>query len=137
MDNWKLLIGIWLFLLSGSTLSGWAQDDHRSRAEHIYEHFVAGCGDSIYAALNDEAQKQLSPALFTDTWRQLTAQFGALKSVGTWTQETMQGVELYCRDLTFERCRLRLLVGFDADGRMNTIRVIPAPEQVGCRSKVR
>ena len=131
MDNWKLLIGIWLFLLSGSALSGWAQDDHRSRAERIYEHFMAGCGDSIYAALNDEAQKQLSPALFTDTWRQLTAQFGALKSAGTWTQETMQGVELYCRDLTFERCRLRLLVGFDADGRMNTIRVIPAPEPAG------
>lgn len=34
-------------------------------------------------------------------------------------------------DLTFERYRLRLLVGFDADGRLNTIRVVPAPEPAG------
>lgn len=131
MDNWKITIWALLFLLGGSALKGWAQDDRRARAERIYEHLVEGRGDSIYAALNDEAQRQLSPAVFADTWRQLTGQFGALKSAGAWTQEAVQGVELCRRDLTFERYRLRLLVGFDADGRLNTIRVVPAPEPAG------
>ena len=119
MDNWKITIWALLFLLGGTALKGWAQDDRRARAERIYEHLVEGRGDSIYAALNDEAQRQLSPAVFADTWRQLTGQFGALQSAGAWTQEAVQGVELCRRDLTFERYRLRLLVGFDADGRLS------------------
>lgn len=131
MDNWRLIIGVLLFLLGGSALKGWAQDDRRARAERIYEHLVEGRGDSIYVALNDEGQRQLSPAVFADTWRQLTGQFGALQSAGAWTQEAVQGVELCRRDLTFERYRLRLLVGFDADGRLNIIRVVPAPEPAG------
>ena len=85
MDNWRLFIGVLLFLLGGSALKGWAQDDRRVRAERIYEHLVEGRGDSIYAALNDEAQRQLSPAVFADTWRQLTGQFGALQSAEAWT----------------------------------------------------
>lgn len=131
MDNWKITIWALFFLLGGSALKGWAQDDRRARAERIYEHLVEGRGDSIYAALNDEGRRQLSPAVFADTWRQLTGQFGALQSAGAWTQEAVQGVELCRRDLTFERYRLRLLVGFDADGRLNTIRVVPAPEPAG------
>ena len=127
MDNWRLFIGVLLFLLGGSALKGRAQDDSQARAERIYTYFVEGRGDSIYAALNDEAQRQVSPQVFNDTYRQLEAQFGALQSTGTWTQEAMQGVELCYRDLQFERYRLRLLVAFDADGRMNTLRVMPAP----------
>ena len=127
MDNWRLFIGVLLFLSGGSTLKGWAQDNIPPHAERIYTYFVEGRGDSIYAALNDEAQRQISPAVFADTWHQLEAQFGALQSAGTWTQEAVQGVELCRRDLTFERYRLRLLVGFDADGRLNTLRVMPAP----------
>ena len=75
MDNWKITIWALLFLLGGTALKGWAQDDRLARAERIYEHLVEGRGDSIYAALNDEAQRQLSPAVFADTWRQLTGQF--------------------------------------------------------------
>ena len=49
MDNWKITIWALLFLLGGSALKGWAQDDRRARAERIYEHLVEGRGDSIYA----------------------------------------------------------------------------------------
>ena len=119
-------------LLLGFALSGHAQtaNDNQVRAQRIYEHFVTGRGDSIYAALNDDGQRQLSPAVFNDMYRQLEMQFGKLKSAEPWEQEDAQGVTLYCRNLQFERYALRLLLAFDTDGRMNTIRLVPAPAPV-------
>lgn len=119
------LLGLW-----GSLNDGCAQDTAAlARAERIYTHLVEARGDSIYAALNAEVQRQLSPAVFNDTWKQMENQFGPFKSAGEWELEQAQGMTLYCRNLTFERYTLRLLLVFDTDGRMNTIRMVPAPVQ--------
>ena len=136
MDKRTFLIGILLFLLGSYSPEGWAQDDLRVRAERVYEHLLAGRGDSVYAALNDEARRQVSPAVFGDTFRQLEAQFGALKSAGAWRCDEAQGVEFYYRDVTFERYALRLLLAFDADGRMNTLRFVPLPVEAKTPSVV-
>lgn len=125
----KKILLLWLMVCTA--WAGYAQDGERNRAERIYEHLMAGRGDSIYAVLNDEGRRQLSPALFNDTWKQLEAQFGKLKSAGAWGEDEAQGVKLWHRDLMFERYTLRLLLSFDADGRMNTIRVVPAPAPIG------
>ena len=115
----------------GSAETGFAQHDGGlARAQRVYDYFVAGQGDSIYAVLNAEAQRMLSPMVFNDTYRQLEAQFGQLKSVGAWKRNEEQGVVFYYRDMTFERYALRFLLAFDKDGRMNTIRVMPTPEPV-------
>lgn len=118
-----------LFLLLCCPMMTRAQVDNQKRAEQIYQYLIAGQGDSIYAALNDEAQSQLSPALFNDFHRQLEAQYGALQSTSSWRQQETQGIMFYYRDMTFGTTALRLLLAFDADGRMNTIRLIPAPVQ--------
>lgn len=118
-----------LFLLLCCPMVTRAQVDNQKRAEQIYQYLIAGQGDSIYAALNDEAQSQLSPALFNDFHRQLEAQYGALQSTSSWRQQETQGIMFYYRDMTFGTTALRLLLAFDADGRMNTIRLIPAPVQ--------
>ena len=136
MDKRTFLIGILLFLLGSYSPEGWAQDDLRVRAERVYEHLLAGRGDSVYAALNDEARRQVSPAVFGDTFRQLEVQFGALKSAGAWRCDEAQGVEFYYRDVTFERYALRLLLAFDADGRMNTLRFVPVPVEAKTPSVV-
>ena len=59
-------IGRWalILLLLGNVYGGFAQDANTARAQHIYELFVAGQGDSIHAALNRELQEKLAPALF-------------------------------------------------------------------------
>lgn len=129
MDHFKYSILVLLFLLNGGGWKGWAQDNNLARAERIYIHLVEARGDSIYAALNAEAQRQLSPAVFNDTWKQMEKQFGPFKTAGEWELEQARGTTLYCRDLAFERYTLRLLLAFDADGRMNTIRMVPAPLQ--------
>lgn len=119
-----------IFLLSfllGNIFVSYAQDTDFAREQRIYEWFVAGQGDSIHAALNKEAQGKLSPAIFNDIFRQTEQTFGKLKSKEEWKTETVQGITLYYSDLEFERFRLRLLLAFDADGGMNTIRLVPAP----------
>lgn len=56
------VIGRWalILLLLGNVYGGFAQDANTARAQHIYELFVAGQGDSIHAALNRELQEKLA-----------------------------------------------------------------------------
>ena len=116
-----------LLLLSGHIHAAFAQGVGKERAQHIYEWFVAGQGDSIHAALNKELQEKLAPTLFNDTFRQTERTFGKLKSAGNWQADSAAGMTIHYRDLEFERYRLRFVVSFDADGGVNTIRLAPVP----------
>lgn len=116
---------LWLFLCS--VCSAFAQDANILRAERIYQWFAAGQGDSIHAALNKELQEKLSPAVFNDSYRQTERMFGKAVSKGEWKTDSAQGLTIYYSDMKFERYNLRFLVSFDADGALNTIRMVPAP----------
>lgn len=121
--KWALVLG----LLLGYVAAVFAQDANMGHAKHVYELFVANQGDSIHALLTEELQEKLSPDVFKDMFKQSERQFGKLQSTGEWQKETAQGITLYYSDLKFERYSLRFLLSFDADGRMNTIRLMPVP----------
>lgn len=123
--RWLLLLG---FLLGSSCMVS-AQDAVLKRVQHIYELFVAGQGDSIHAQLNKKMQEKVAPALFSDPIRQAEAMFGKLQSQGEWQKDVVQGIEIYYRDLALERYNLRFLLAFDADGSINTIRLMPIPAE--------
>ena len=108
----------WAFmlLLLGNVYGAFAQDANIARAQHIYELFVAGQGDSIHAALNKELQEKLAPALFDDSFRQAENMFGKPVSKGEWKTDSAQGITIYYSDVKFERYNLRFLVAFDAVG---------------------
>ena len=121
------LLCLWgLFLLAG-TGAGYAQGADRAREQRIYEWFVSGRGDSIHAAFSPKLRAKLTPAVFNDTFRQTERTFGKLKSQGDWQTESAAGMTVHCCELEFERYRLRLLLAFDADGSLNTLRLVPAP----------
>ncbi len=121
--KWALVLG----LLLGHVAAVFAQDADMDRAKHVYELFVANQGDSIHALLTEELQEKLSPEVFKDMFKQSEKQFGQLQSKGEWQKESAQGITLYHSDLKFERYSLRFLLSFDADGKMNTIRLMPVP----------
>lgn len=121
--KWALVLG----LLLGHVLAVFAQDTNMDRAKHVYELFITDQADSIHALLSEELQKQLSPEVFRGMLRQTERQFGKLLSQGEWQKESAQGITLYYSDLQFERYSLRFLLSFDADGKMNTIRLVPVP----------
>lgn len=121
--KWALVLG----LLLGHVAAVFAQDANMDRAKYVYELFVANQGDSIHALLSKELQEKLSPEVFKDMFKQSEMQFGKLQSKGEWQKETAQGITLYYCDLKFERYSLRFLLSFDADGGMNTIRLMPVP----------
>lgn len=121
--KWALVLG----LLLGHVVAVFAQDADMDRAKHVYELFVANQGDSIHALLTEELQEKLSPEVFKDMFKQSEKQFGQLQSKGEWQKESAQGITLYHSDLKFERYSLRFLLSFDADGKMNTIRLMPVP----------
>ena len=105
-----------------------ADDPLIRKSERIYQFVVAGQGDSIHACLADDLKGKLSPALFNDTFRQLEKQFGKLRSAGDWKTDLAEGIKLYYRDVHFANYNLRLLLAYNADGKMNTIRFVPAPQ---------
>lgn len=121
--KWALVLG----LLLGHVLAVFAQDTNMDRAKHVYELFITDQADSIHVLLSEELQKQLSPEVFRGMLRQTERQFGKLLSQGEWQKESAQGITLYYSDLQFERYSLRFLLSFDADGKMNTIRLVPVP----------
>lgn len=121
--KWALVLD----LLLGHVLAVFAQDTNMDRAKHVYELFITDQADSIHALLSEELQKQLSPEVFRGMLRQTERQFGKLLSQGEWQKESAQGITLYYSDLQFERYSLRFLLSFDADGKMNTIRLVPVP----------
>lgn len=121
--KWALVLG----LLLGHVVAVFAQDTNMNRAKHVYELFVADQGDSIHALLNKNLQEKLSPEIFKDMFKQSEKQFGKLQAKGEWKQESAEGITLYYRDLKFERYSLRFLLSFNADGSMNTIRLMPVP----------
>ena len=121
--KWALVLG----LLLGHVVAVFAQDANIDRAEHVYELFVENQADSIHALLNKNLQEKLSPEVFRDMFKQSEKQFGKLQSKGEWRKESAEGITLYHRDLKFERYDLRFLLSFDADGEMNTIRLMPVP----------
>ena len=130
--KWALVLG----LLLGHVAAVFAQDADMDRAKHVYELFVANQGDSIHALLTEELQEKLSPEVFKDMFKQSEKQFGQLQSKGEWQKESAQGITLYHSDLKFERYSLRFLLSFDADGKMNTIRLMPVPAASTARPAV-
>lgn len=122
----KIILPI-ILLLGQSALKIEAQDKVTDQANHVYELFVANQGDSIHALLNQELRAKLSPEVFKDMFKQTEMQFGKLQSAGEWKKNSAEGMLIHYRDLKFERYTLRFLLSFDADGGMNTIRLMPAP----------
>lgn len=120
-------IFLFSFFLAASQASAFAQATDLDRARRIYDYFLAGQGDSIHAALRPDLQGQLPAAAFTGMLGQLEQQFGKLQAAGDWQASEAGGQPVVYRDLDFERGVLRFLVAFDADGTLNTIRLMPAP----------
>lgn len=118
-----------LLLLLGNVCGVSAQGEKKdfSREQRIYELFVSGQGDSLHAALCADFQKQLPPSALSGIYGQLEMQFGKLQSVEEWQADAVQGIAVSYRDMQFERMKLRFMLAFDAEGKVNSMTVTPAP----------
>ncbi|NDV81214.1 alpha/beta fold hydrolase [Bacteroides sp. 51] len=104
-----------------------AQQQHMQCAKELLEFTLAGQGDSVHVRLNEEVQKAVVPAVFSQTLQQLESQFGKYQSHGDWQTDTAGNITLYYTDVQFEKYALRFITAFDADGKANTIRFAPVP----------
>lgn len=125
IHRWALLIG----LLLGNIYIALAQSVSTSAPEQrIYEFFVANLGDSIYNSLSPDAQKKVSLMMCRDLLPQVERQFGKLQSAGEWLTDSLPGMVIKSRDLTFERYRLRLQFSFGTQGMLEGLWMKPVPE---------
>lgn len=107
-----------------------AETQNQKRAQELLDFLIAGQGDSIYVRLNDEAKAQLTPEMFGNIFSGLEQQLGKLQSRGEWGEIQNAGVTIHFCDLQFEKMPIRFIAAFDADGKANTIRLIPVPSSV-------
>lgn len=125
--NFKRILTVVLAVCLG--LGVWAQQQSDlQRAQRIYDLLKEAQGDSVMHYMNDQVRAAVSAQMLGATFAQLQMQMGELKEVSEWQEDTMYGVHVYYRDLTFEKAALRLLLAFDADGRANTLRFVPVPK---------
>lgn len=127
MRNFLFKWGVTIGLIAGSVMQVFSQESNMIRAQQVYQLLVADEADSIHSMLNADLQQKLSAQMFKGMIKQTERQFGKLQSKGEWQKESAQNITLYHSDLKFERYTLRLLLSFDGDGGMNTIRLMPAP----------
>lgn len=125
---YKSFLFVGFFLMQQYTLLGQnVSISPIAHAQRVYEQFAAGQGDSVYIGLSKEVQLQLTPDAFNGMYKQVEQQFGKLQSKGEWQVTQAQGHTFYFTDLKFAQGSLRFLLSFDADGCINTIRLMPVP----------
>lgn len=125
LQRWVLIIT----LLACNICIALAQNvSSPASAQRIYEFFVANQGDSIYGTLSPDARKKITPVMCRDLLPQVERQFGKLQSAGEWLTDSLPGMVIKSRDLTFERYRLRLQFSFGAKGMLEGLWMKPVPE---------
>jgi alpha-beta hydrolase superfamily lysophospholipase len=105
-------------------------------AQKVYDWFIAGQGDSIYAAFDENMQSQLPAASVSGLYGQLQTQVGKVSSAGEWQTSEEQGKKLFFRDVQFEQMALRFLVVYDESGKICGLRLLPVPSGDGDASSV-
>lgn len=123
---------ILLIALLGTSLPIGAQvcKANLKHAEQLYEFIVAGQGDSVHVRMNDTIRKNVSPEVFSSSFRQLEKQMGKFKSKGKWQTETAEGITVYHCDVRFKRNSMRFTVAFEPDGKASTLTFTPATSVV-------
>ena len=126
----KWVVGLLVLMCTGNLCA----QSELDRAQKIYDWMLAAQGDSILTLMNDEVRAAVSGPMLGATFGQLQAQLGQLESVSDWEQSQVGGITVYYRDLTFALAPIRFLLAFDADGRANTIRFVPADHPTAPKS---
>jgi membrane-bound lytic murein transglycosylase B len=83
------------------------------RSQTIMNRIVAGEFADVPADFNATMKQALPPEKLRQVWSQLTAQFGAFKSMDEPTETTEQGYRVVWIPLTFERGVLRAKFAYD------------------------
>lgn len=122
-----LLAGFFLFLPGGGTVA-FAQETTDSlfqKSERVLTYLIQGKGTDLNVFLRDDLKSQLSPEMLNGLFNQVEAQFGKLLKQGEWKKTTVAGTLLYYKDLQFEKASLRLLLSYESNGALNTLRIVP------------
>ena len=119
----KLLLSV--ALLIGGCGCVMAQDG-KAKAEELFRFLMDGKGDSVHVRLTEDIRSKIAPAVFSETPKQLEAQFGSFQSKGPWGTSTNGDMTVYYCDVRFECSALRFFTVFNKDGRANTVRFVPA-----------
>lgn len=117
---------ILLAILLWGSFNTYAQN-YESAADKVFEFIANGQGDSIYTHFNEKIRARATPETFNSIFHKLEERFGAYQSKGEWQRTAIESQNMYYCDLVFKNSPLRLLVAFDPDGKVNTIRFIPVP----------
>lgn len=118
-----------LLLLTAAVSSSAQAADTFNREQKIYNLFVTGQGDSLHTMLCEDFKTKLSPSMLGAIYKQLEMQFGGFLADGEWNEGTVQQTAVYYRDMQFEKMRLRFMLAYDGEGKINSLTVTPSPEQ--------
>lgn len=119
-----LLLLLFLMLFQGETVrAGEPVDSLVTKSENVLNKLIAGKGTELHALMRDDLKPQLPASTLGALFSQLEVQCGKLLRQGTWKTFPVNGVDIYYKDLQFEKAPLRLLLGYETNGKLNTLRI--------------
>jgi molybdenum-dependent DNA-binding transcriptional regulator ModE len=92
----KLLLSV--ALLIGGCGCVMAQDG-KAKAEELFRFLMDGKGDSVHVRLTEDIRSKIAPAVFSETPKQLEAQFGSFQSKGPWGTSTNGDMTLFSYEI--------------------------------------
>lgn len=122
-----LLLGLFmLFFYGKAAKADTLVDPLLLKSDTVLHYFIEGRGAELNACLREDLKSQLPPGTLSGLFAQLEAQYGKLlRTQDKWLKTKTGEISLYYKDLEFEKLPLRLLLGYEANGALNTLRIVP------------
>lgn len=118
----KILCVCLSILLAGCAAPGVAENQKVDFATQYLQDLMSGEKNAdLYAMFDDTAKAQISEAVFSSLWGQLTAAYGSLQGTGEVQTKEQSGMTGYLLPLTFEKQSLILQLVVNKDGKIVTL----------------
>ena len=119
------------FVFSFCPLTMMAQDADKGveLADHALTLLLHHQTDSLYSMMAESVKAQLPREQLEGGMSQIEQVAGVYQRHGTWEHQQQNASELYTSVIDFQNGQLSFVVGFDADWRIHTIRIMPLPSE--------
>lgn len=90
--------------------------------DRIYSFIVNNRSDSVIANATQEVSAVLTAEMLSQSMSQLRMQYGEIVNADKWNFQTYEGMSVFTREVSFEKCYMPLILTFDKENKLAGLR---------------
>ena len=103
-----------------------ADDPNTALSEQVLGYLLENNSQQIYDNMSEKIKSQVEPNTFDGAISQIEAQMGKYQSHEAWNIQQFQVTKAYTSLVNFENAQLGLIIGYDEDGKIIGLNMVPA-----------